>query len=942
MTTLIQSLIHTSGQPMVQALGWTLLHFLWQGAVVAAALWCALRLLNGRSSPARYTAACLALGLMILAPMATFAHIASAEYSMRSVASFSVVAVDPGMLMPVGIAEPAASWPVRAAAALDHCIPWMLLIWSAGVILFVARLNLGLIVARRLKSAGATPPSHDLQQVFERVRARLGVARAVKLTHSAMVDVPTVIGWLRPVVLLPVSCLTGLSALQIEAILCHELAHVRRHDYLVSVFQSLVEAMLFYHPAVWWVSKQVRRERECCCDEIAVAMGGDVLAYARALSYLEERRASYPEFVLGANGGVLKMRIKRLLGRKEDQVASQFAALAVLAVALAAGASYAVTVARAQTRPAQLPVLMHDQPLEPVQSTQEIALVEPVGTFKTTHPFQESAVTADSSPRPLTGVYKTWLEQDVLWIITPQERAQYLRLTSDEERNRFIVDFWARRDPPGAPKDTYRQEHYVRIAYTNQHYAADQPGWRSDRGRFYIAYGKPDDIDSHPSGGEYQSPAGRITSTYPFEVWHYRYIPGVGKDVDLEFVDTCQCGRYNYTIDHLSAPGSAELQTGHAGAVLLAAKLFSPAQSASPQPSALLMPAVVPGQPIQLPSGFMERQSQTRVWPVYPDIARNAHVQGTVVLRETISKTGSVDSVMVISGAPMLNASAMDAVRQWTYQPYQLNGEPQQVSTAVSLTYRIFDDGAATIKFSEPDPIRVSGGTAAGMLLTKVDPAYPPDAKAAGIQGAVVLKAIISTLGTVEGLTVVSGPPQLTGSAMDAVKQWVYQPYLLNGQPTPVSTTITVNFTLADASASTPNPAVAASALPTQTSSAPQDHIGSPVKKIGDGVTPPIPIYEVAPEYTQEARKARAAGTVLVGLIVDENGLPQNVHVVRGFGIGQDGKPDPKLKKAARASADGMNQEALNAVMQYKFRPAMEAGKPAPVQVNLEVNFKIF
>ncbi len=150
--------------------------------------------------------------------------------------------------------------------------------------------------------------------MFDGCSIRLGIHRAVRLMQSTLVEVPTVIGWLRPVVLIPVSCLTGLSTAQVEAIFCHELAHVRRHDYLVSVIQSVVEALLFYHPAVWWVSKQLRRERECCCDELAVGHGGDVLAYARALSYLEERRASFPEFALGANGGVLSMRIKRLLG----------------------------------------------------------------------------------------------------------------------------------------------------------------------------------------------------------------------------------------------------------------------------------------------------------------------------------------------------------------------------------------------------------------------------------------------------------------------------------------------------------------------------------------------------------------------------------------------------------------------------------------------------
>src|ERR1039458_33152 len=353
MTTLMQGLIQLSGHPLVHALGWTLLHFLWQGTAVALVLGCVLGLLGGQSSQARYGAACLALGLMVALPVATFAHVASDELKARETMLGAGMVLDAGIVLQVGVDEPVPPWPARIGAALDHAVPWVLLAWLAGVMVFAGRLNFGLLVARRLKSAGTEAPPAALQQLFNELRIRLGVERAVRLLHSAQVQVPTVIGWLRPVVLLPVSCLTGLSPEQIKAVLCHELAHVRRHDYLVSVVQSVIETVLFYHPAVWWVSKQVRRERECCCDQLAVGVGGNVLAYARALSYLEENRASFPEFVLGANGGVLKMRIKRLLRGKPDVEGSPVAALVALAMILAVAGSYFVAVSRAQAQAAR-------------------------------------------------------------------------------------------------------------------------------------------------------------------------------------------------------------------------------------------------------------------------------------------------------------------------------------------------------------------------------------------------------------------------------------------------------------------------------------------------------------------------------------------------------------------------------------------------------------
>jgi GWxTD domain-containing protein len=153
----------------------------------------------------------------------------------------------------------------------------------------------------------------------------------------------------------------------------------------------------------------------------------------------------------------------------------------------------------------------------------------------------------------LHGHYKTWLDEDVAYIITDTEREAFKHLSNDEERDAFIEDFWQRRNPnPDSPDNEFREEHYARIAYANDHFAAGKPGWMTDRGHIYIAYGKPDSVDAHPSGGNYERPldeGGGETSTFPFEVWHYRYIEGIGDNIDLEFVDTCQCGEYRYTID---------------------------------------------------------------------------------------------------------------------------------------------------------------------------------------------------------------------------------------------------------------------------------------------------------------------------------------------------------------------------------------------------------
>lgn len=153
----------------------------------------------------------------------------------------------------------------------------------------------------------------------------------------------------------------------------------------------------------------------------------------------------------------------------------------------------------------------------------------------------------------LGGVYKKWLDEDVRWIITDEELSAFKKLQNNSERDTFIEGFWQRRDPtPDTAENEYKEEHYRRIAYANEHFAAGMPGWRTDRGRIYIMYGPPTSIDSHPMGGPYQrstEEGGGQTETFPFEVWRYRYLEGIGQEIEIEFVDDCGCGAYEMTLD---------------------------------------------------------------------------------------------------------------------------------------------------------------------------------------------------------------------------------------------------------------------------------------------------------------------------------------------------------------------------------------------------------
>jgi bla regulator protein blaR1 len=277
----------------------------------------ALGVMLARRSPAvRYAVACGALATMLALPAATAWSIASrqarlsearADESTPPVGRAAVSAIS----LSAGVAD--GLLPDTFRGRVEAFRPWALLAWFAGVLFLSIRFLGGLRTANRLTRRGATPAEPEWQEMFERLAARLAVTQPVRLLKSAVVKVPTAIGAFRPVILLPASVFTGLPARGLEALIAHELAHVRRHDYLVNLVQTAAETLLFYHPAVWWVSARIRAEREQCCDDLAIAATGDARSYARALVRLEEMRGSAPALAVAAGGGNLWRRVLRLL-----------------------------------------------------------------------------------------------------------------------------------------------------------------------------------------------------------------------------------------------------------------------------------------------------------------------------------------------------------------------------------------------------------------------------------------------------------------------------------------------------------------------------------------------------------------------------------------------------------------------------------------------------
>jgi beta-lactamase regulating signal transducer with metallopeptidase domain len=371
--------------PAVEAFGWTLLHFVWQGTLVALAFGCFLAFSQGTSPRVRYLVGCAALSLMALTAVSTFLwQVGTREVlTARQSVAPRIVALTPGgrgnslgaherigrdlaLNRPLLLGHNSAleSQPTRDISTRieplvlpsgaqfvslttegeqspDLLRPWLdrlVGVWVIGVVLLSVRLAVGWKVICRLRAQGQSKKDSVWCTRFACLKERIGVSSSVQLLWSASASVPMVIGWARPVVLVPTALLTGLSASQLEAVLAHELAHIRRHDYLVNLLQNVLETLLFYHPAVWWISEQVRNEREHCCDDLAATACGGTLNYARALTALAELRHRSGSLGLAATGGSLVARIARLAGFRSrgPRVGWPLTALVLLGAAVAA------------------------------------------------------------------------------------------------------------------------------------------------------------------------------------------------------------------------------------------------------------------------------------------------------------------------------------------------------------------------------------------------------------------------------------------------------------------------------------------------------------------------------------------------------------------------------------------------------------------------------
>jgi beta-lactamase regulating signal transducer with metallopeptidase domain len=350
-----------SSADVVERLGWVLVHSLWQFALVALAAGAAVRAMRRSSAAMRYSVLVVAMGCLVAAPSATWwrltddgprgaggAALANDRENPAPTAVHAGLSDVPETRSEIPSQATATRprerlWSEQTKRVMRPWLAWIVGAWGLGVVLCSVRPLLGWRTLRRLQRVGVSPVPDDALAALDRASERLGLRRAVRLLRSTLAPAPIVLGHFRPVILLPVSLVTSLPATQLEAILAHELAHVRRHDFAVNLLQTLLETLFFYHPAVWWLSRRIRVEREHCCDDFVVRMLDNRVEYGRALVAIEQLRGQDLVLALGAADGSLLSRVRRIVAgdahacatRPGDRWPAPLLCLACLAVVLA-------------------------------------------------------------------------------------------------------------------------------------------------------------------------------------------------------------------------------------------------------------------------------------------------------------------------------------------------------------------------------------------------------------------------------------------------------------------------------------------------------------------------------------------------------------------------------------------------------------------------------
>jgi len=654
--------------------------------VVLGILW-----IGRRWSPAlRYALMMLALCKFVIPPMLSLPtgllnRIQPQQWAESAPPLRYVVPVAQSVLSPVGNVQPRDMQALAQASPAKPSLTAngrLLLLHLSGALLILAVAALQKIRLGRLASRATTAQAPALADTYDALCRSMKLTRKPRLLISSDNQSPITFGALKPVVMLPQALVAALPLPEIRVILGHELAHNRRRDPWMAWLQVIISAVWWFNPVYWLLSRSIRGVREDCCDDMVLASGlASREVYCRTLlnaarAALENKAAIRAAFAYLGKSQPLRRRFERIMSiqciRAPKLATAGMLMMFALALVLLPGVEPPILAQNI------IPAVAHDRTMNPaaLETATVLQNVDKSSKSENRSPEQGRKRNQDrpqsSQETTSSDYYRKWLDEDVVYIITSEEMERFLALKTNEERDFFIEQFWARRSPdPRSSNNFFKAEHYSRIAYANEHFASAIPGWRTDRGRIYILYGKPDDIESHPNGGAYKRPfneGGGTATTHPFEKWRYRHIDGVGDDIEIEFVDKSMKGEYRMAM----SPNEKESLVN----------VSTPAFAQQPNSSG----AYVIGEP-----GVKAPEVLYQSLPAYTDEARAARVEGNVLIQAIVRKDGTVDSFKILRGLGYgLDQSAITTIStKWRFRPGTFNGEPVDVQANIEVSFRL-------------------------------------------------------------------------------------------------------------------------------------------------------------------------------------------------------------------------------------------------------------
>jgi TonB family protein len=678
-----------------------------------------------------------------------------------------------------------------------------------------------------------------------------------------------------------------------QAILCHENLHVERRDWLFTVAEELVRAALWFHPAIWWLLAEIQLAREQAVDARVVEITEARDPYVDALLEMAGARpeldlAPAPLFLRKRH---LKQRVVEIV-REATMSKTRWISAMAASVVFLAGACWLVTGAF----PLQAePQVVSDAPGVTVD-TSGAQIVSRTGVR-----YPEAAIEKGVQGTIVVQV-KVGTDGAVLGV-TPVSGPQELR----EAVLQPVFDWRFAKDAAGGtrqivvtfdlPKDAAAQLHEAQRARLKEMYThASNRYWNRV-------------IESVIVSGISEQAKADLLARLPVHA-------GDTLTEDLMIDVSMVVSEFDMRLGILTSPDKDAVIIRIGPQAQLGAEPDGDVARMLPTAPAAAETSASGGQRIRVGGDVQAAKLITKVQPVYPPLAKQANIQGTVVLTALIGKDGHMQDLKVVRGHPLLVQAALDAIRQWVYQPTMIDGEPVEVRTEISLNFllppsgngeaRVPPEGYPSVTIhNEPPSSQASinlhppSGGETPQLEYRKEPEYPQAARQFGAHGTVVFDVVIGKDGAVEEAKVVSGHPLLVQAAKDAVMQWRYKPTFVNGEPVEVHTQVSLNFV----------------ASPSDGGEAPRQI------RVGGNVQAANLITRIGPKYPAEAKKAGIQGTVKLYIIVNKDGTVQGTAVLSG---------DPELAKAAQ-----------EAVQQWVYRPTFLNGQPVEVQTTVDVTFTL-